>query len=179
MDNTKIGIKRGNSNWKKGRNLQMKGTNKYTETYLICHNIHRGLFQLKEYKFMCTHSKDGAMWDSSKSIRERNKKGGGEGMEGKLNGNYLKLFCPIDTALVLASDNFHSIFSPSPPLLPSSCFFPSWLLLETITWCHLYCVFTYNYSLLIEGDLCECWNISVKFLCVYLCLSSGDLFTFW
>ena len=30
----------------------------------------------------------------------------------------INLFCPLDTALVLTSDNFHSI---SPPLLPSSC----------------------------------------------------------
>ena len=29
--------------------------------------------------------------------------------------------------------------------------------------CHLYSVFTYIYSLLIEKDLCECRNISVNF----------------
>jgi hypothetical protein len=33
-------------------------------------------------------------------------------------------FYPLDTALVLISDNFHSIFLPYPPLLLSSCFFP-------------------------------------------------------
>ena len=40
------------------------------------------------------------------------------------------------------------------------------------------CEHTYIYSLLVEKDLCEFWNISVKFLCallVYLCLSLGDL----
>ena len=42
-----------------------------------------------------------------------------------------------------------------------------------------YCVFTYIYSLLIEKDTYDCQNISVKFLCVYMCLSSGDLFIFW
>ena len=31
------------------------------------------------------------------------------------------LFCPLDTALVLTSDDFHLIFLPSPPLLPPSC----------------------------------------------------------
>ena len=43
---------------------------------------------------------------------------------------------------------------------------------------HLYCVFTYIYSLLIEKDICDCQNVSVKLPCVYVCLSSGDLFIF-
>ena len=33
-------------------------------------------------------------------------------------------FCPLDIALVLTSDNFHSILPPSPPLLSLSCSFP-------------------------------------------------------
>jgi hypothetical protein len=40
---------------------------------------------------------------------------------------------------------------------------------------------SYNYSLLIKKDACECRNVSVKFPCtllVYLYLLSGDLFTF-
>ena len=45
-------------------------------------------------------------------------------------------------------------------------------------WCHLYRVFTYIYSLLIEKDICDCWNISIMLACVYVCLSSGDLFIF-
>jgi len=45
-------------------------------------------------------------------------------------------------------------------------------------WCHLYCVFSYIYSLLIERDICDCWNVSVKLLCVYVYLSSEDLFIF-
>jgi hypothetical protein len=42
-------------------------------------------------------------------------------------------------------------------------------------------MFTYIYSLLIDKDLCESQNISIKFLCalsVYSCLSSEDLFMF-
>ena len=33
------------------------------------------------------------------------------------------------------------------------------------------------YSLLIEKDICDCWNVSIKLPCVCVCLSSGDLFT--
>ena len=69
-------------------------------------------------------------------------------------------FCPPDTALLLTTDNFHSIFPPSFPLLPSSCSFPWWLLLKIVTWCHLYI-----YSLMIEKEPCECQNVSVNFLC--------------
>ena len=42
----------------------------------------------------------------------------------------------------------------------------------------LYCVFTYIYSHLMEKDICDCRNISVNFLCVYVCHSSRDLFIF-
>ena len=52
---------------------------------------------------------------------------------------------------------------------------------SNITWHHLYCVFVYIYSFLIEKDLHKCWNISVKFPCallVYLYLSLEDLFVF-
>ena len=38
-------------------------------------------------------------------------------------------------------------------------------IIYNVTWHHLYCVFTYI-SLLIEKDLCECQNVSAKFLCV-------------
>ena len=42
---------------------------------------------------------------------------------------------------------------------------------------------TYNitgniYSLLIENDICDHRNVSVKLPCVYMCLSSGNLFNF-
>ena len=47
-----------------------------------------------------------------------------------------------------------------------------------MTSCHLYRVFTYIYCLLIEKDICDCQNISNKFPCVCVCLSSGDLFSF-
>jgi hypothetical protein len=45
-------------------------------------------------------------------------------------------------------------------------------------WYCLYCVFTYIYSLLIERDICDCQNISVKCPCVYVYVSSGDLFIY-
>ena len=35
------------------------------------------------------------------------------------------------------------------------------------------------YSLLIDKDVCDCGNISVKFPCAYVCLSSRDLFIFF
>ena len=42
----------------------------------------------------------------------------------------------------------------------------------TLTWC------TYIYSLLIKKNICDCWNILAKLLCVFVCLSSGDLLIF-
>ena len=84
-------------------------------------------------------------------------------------------FCSLGTALVLTSDNLLSFSPPSPLLVPHS---PWWLLPETVMWRHLYCVFTYIYSLLIEKDIYNCRNVSVKLPCVYLCLSFGDLFFF-
>ena len=41
---------------------------------------------------------------------------------------------------------------------------------------HLYCVFLCIHALLIEKGICDCRNVFVRFPCVYLCLSSGDLF---
>ena len=37
---------------------------------------------------------------------------------------------------------------------------------------------TIQYSLLIEKDICDRQNVSIKFPCVCVCLLSGDLFTF-
>ena len=37
-------------------------------------------------------------------------------------------------------------------------------------------VFTYIYSLLIEKDICDCQNVSIKLPCVCVCLLPGDLF---
>ena len=37
-----------------------------------------------------------------------------------------------------------------------------------------YYVFIYFYSLLIEKDICNCWNVSVKLPCVCVCFSSGE-----
>ena len=47
-----------------------------------------------------------------------------------------------------------------------------------MTWCHLYCMFTYIYSFLIEKEICDCRNLSVKLPCIYMCLSFGNLFIF-
>ena len=45
---------------------------------------------------------------------------------------------------------------------------------KDVMWCHLYGVFTYTYSLLTEKDLCECWNVSVKFPCALLFICAFD-----
>jgi len=50
--------------------------------------------------------------------------------------------------------------------------------MEIITWHRLYRVFTYIYPLLIEKDICDHQNISVKLPRVCVCLLSGDLFIF-
>ena len=94
--------------------------------------------------------------------------------------SFWKMLCPLDTAMVLTSDNFHLIFPPSPPLLsPSSFAMPMVAFFsKTLLCCHLYLVFTYIYSILIEKETCDRWNISNKFLSVFVCLSSGDLFIF-
>jgi hypothetical protein len=70
--------------------------------------------------------------------------------------------CPLDPALVLTSDDFQAIF---PPTLPVS--HPLWWhSFESITWCHLYHMITYIYSLLIEKDICDCQNVPIKLPCV-------------
>ena len=66
--------------------------------------------------------------------------------------------------------------TPSPPLLPPSCLaIPWWHFSKTLTWCCLYHVFTNIYSLLIEKDSWDHWNISIRLLCVFVCLLSRDL----
>ena len=86
--------------------------------------------------------------------------------------------CPLETALVLTSDNFHSILPLSPPRFPSSCSFPcgSYSKLSRGAMFTV-CSQTFIYSL-IEKDLCECRYITVKFPCVYLYLSSGNFIIF-
>ena len=46
------------------------------------------------------------------------------------------------------------------------------------TWHCFYPMFTYIYFLLIEKDISDRWNISIKLPCVCVHLSSGDLFIF-
>jgi len=36
-------------------------------------------------------------------------------------------------------------------------------------------MYTYIYSLLIEKDICDCQNVSVKLSCVYMCFLFEDL----
>ena len=85
-------------------------------------------------------------------------------------------FCPLDTALVITSDDFHSI---SPSTLPLPVLHLLWWhFFKTLTWHSLDYVFTYIYSLLTEKDTCDRWNISFKLPCVCVCLLSGDLFIF-
>ena len=80
----------------------------------------------------------------------------------------------LQTHSWLSSDNSLYIFFDS-SLLPVPSLGGSYLKLSCGAF---YCVFTYIYSLLIEKDLFECENISVKFPCVYLCFSSRDFFIF-
>ena len=68
------------------------------------------------------------------------------------------------------------------PSIPSTPTFILFLSLVALTrhfmWHHLYYVFTYIYSLLIEKGICDCRNVSIKFVNAYLFLSSGDPFIF-
>ena len=43
----------------------------------------------------------------------------------------------------------------------------------------IFTVCSHTFTLLIEKDICDHQNISVKLSCVYLCLSSGDLSSFF
>ena len=43
---------------------------------------------------------------------------------------------------------------------------------------YLCCVFTYIYSLLIEKDICDCQNVSVKLLCVFMCAVHLEISSF-
>ena len=74
---------------------------------------------------------------------------------------------PPGKALVLNSDNSLSNF---PPHLPS-CSFPWCLLLEIVSQCHLYHVFTYIHALLTDKNLCECQNVLIIFPCALLFVS--------
>ena len=51
--------------------------------------------------------------------------------------------------------------------------------LSGVAICHLYCVFTYIYSFLMDKDLCESSNVSIKFPCallVHLCFRPETFF---
>ena len=49
---------------------------------------------------------------------------------------------------------------------------------KTLTWHRIYHVFTYSCFFLIEKDICNRQNISIKLPCVYLCFSSRSLYFF-
>ena len=89
------------------------------------------------------------------------------------NLNFLiNSFCHLHTILVLTSYNSRSAFPPSLPILSLVAITRNCHVAQTVLFVHIH-LFS-----LIENDLCECPNISVKFpgaLLVYLCLSSGDL----
>ena len=71
--------------------------------------------------------------------------------------------CPLVTALLIISINFslHPLYSPFFPFLHLLA------LTRNFTWQHLYCLFTYIYSPLIDKELCEYWDASYVFPCVY------------
>ena len=70
-----------------------ESTHKHTETHLKYFNGHRRFSQSKESKCMWTHSKDGVtrVFERCHQGVVREEGGGEEGMQGKLNGNYLRL----------------------------------------------------------------------------------------
>jgi hypothetical protein len=82
--------------------------------------------------------------------------------------SYLKLFehyCFIK----LSCAQFHATFL-------SACL--NLEILSNSLTIRLYYVFTCIYFLLIKKDICDRRNISIKFQCVCVCLSSGDFFIF-
>jgi hypothetical protein len=75
----------------------------------------------------------------------------------------INLLCPLDTALMISIlFSLHLLHSSSLPVSHPAW----WYFSKTVTWCHLYLVFTYIYSLLIEKDICNHQSISVKLPCV-------------
>ena len=84
---------------------------------------------------------------------------------GAVRGQWGKGITYVNLTLLPPSSLF---FSQLPP--KGSC--------SHCTWHCLYRLFTYFYSLLIEKDICDRPNVSVKTLCIYVCFSSGDLVIF-
>ena len=67
-----------------------------------------------------------------------------------INHHYLELvinsFYPLNPFLVLTTDNFLSIFPPTLPLLPSSCFFPGGSY-SKLLFCSIFTVCSYTFIL--------------------------------
>ena len=70
-----------------------------------------------------------------------------------------------------SGDVFHSILPPSPPLIPISHLL-WWHFSKTLMWRHLY---TYIYSLLLEKDICDRRNNSIKHPCVCVTFARRSL----
>ena len=83
-------------------------------------------------------------------------------------------FCHLDTALVLTSGDFHSIFTPPPSCLTPSlvALFQNSHMAPSLPYVHIHLPPSY------QEDICDHQNVSVKLPCVCVCLLSGDLFIF-
>ena len=87
-------------------------------------------------------------------------------------------FYPLDTVLVLTSDNLHLNFPPSPPPFPPSCHTTLWWhCLKTLMWSAHYRV--YIYSLLIKKGICNRRNISSLHVSVFVCTFIRRYLHFW
>ena len=113
---------------------------------------------------MWIHSKEGVMWHWIRATRGRNRtKEGVEGMEWKEKRSYLGYYqCCVWR--ILTSDKSLSLF---PPLLPSSCSFALWLLLETYRVVLSLLCFYLHVRTSYWKILCECSNVLIKFPCVH------------
>ena len=80
------------------------------------------------------------------------------------------LFYFLDSVQALTSDNFPSIHPSRNPLVAP---FINFLVKASLR------AFTNIYSLPIDKDGRACRNISIKFPCVFVCLSYSDPFNFW
>ena len=90
----------------------------------------------------------------------------------------INLFCPLDTVLVLTPHDVHSIFPTTPPSL--IVLYPLWwYFYKTLTWCCLYCVLTYTYSLLSEKDIViiKMFQLSFRVFVSAFCLDISSFFS--
>ena len=86
-------------------------------------------------------------------------------------------FC-LDTALVLTSDNFHSICPPSPPILSSSYTAPPGGCYPKLSHGAIFTVYSHTFTLFWLRRISVIVKMYQLIFCVYVCLSSNDLFIF-